>query len=496
MGKMKENIKKWNMIYSGNPGWSEYKVTTISGVGSYKRKKLNMAKTIASRMSSLLWSEYPNITVKNGQDILDDILNNNMFYTRMSDCIEFQTALGGIAIKGYASNNKVELDFITADRFEPIDWDGDRIIGARFYDYITRGKNTYTKIETHQFVEEPTGELTDNEEVITERVYKITNEVYKNNSKNKINIGEVFPGLDEEYIIYGITKPLFIYIKNPIANNLEHNSPLGVSIFDNAIDCLEAADICYDGLNDEILLGKKRIIVSTDNIKTVIDPETKQKRRYFDPADRVYAALDVDDIEKLKIIDNSTELRVDEIVQALNTHLDIIAMKCGLSAGTFSFDGKSLKTATEIVSENSETFSTKKKYQTSLQAGIREVIRIVFDIYNLIQKLNGENSIDYESSEVIWFDSLFDSDDDKFEKYMKMLSSGLMSKRRVLKSLFGYHDDVITEILDEIKQEQLGDSSNQFTVEQLTNALKTVLDVSDDTINNIINNIKGGNTNG
>jgi A118 family predicted phage portal protein len=450
MEKMMSNIKKWNKIYSGRPDWSDYKVTTIGGVGRYKRKKLNMAKTICDKISKLLWSEYPIITVDEGLDILNEVFNNNMFYTRMSDSIEYQAALGGMVIKGYANNNKIELDFITADKFIPIDWDGYKITGGKFYDYIKRDKTLYTKIETHRFVDEPVGE-NDDGDIIKKRVYKITNELYKDGNKKNLDIKVLFPDLDNEYIIEGVDNPLFVYIKNPIANNVDINSPLGISIFDSCIDSLESVDICYDGLNDEILLGKKRIIVSTDNIKTVIDPDTNQKRRYFDPADRVYVAIDIDDVNKLKITDNSSELRVDDVVKALTTHLDIIAVKCGLSAGTFSFDGKSVKTATEIVSENSETFTTKKKYQACLQVGIKEIVRIIFDIYNIINK----DSIDCGKINITWFDSLFDSDDDKFNKYLKLSDKGLVSKRMVLKSLFGLIDNEINEIFKEIENEKV-----------------------------------------
>ena len=135
------------------------------------------------------------------------------------------------------------------------------------------------------------------------------------------------------------------------ANNIDDNSPLGVSIYANALSTLKALDICYDSFIREFRLGKKRIIVPAQCIRTVINPQTQEMVRYFDASDETYEALHTDNSEDLKITDNSVELRVDEHVAAINAFLSILCLQVGFSAGTFTFDrAQGLKTATEAVS--------------------------------------------------------------------------------------------------------------------------------------------------
>ena len=131
-------------------------------------------------------------------------------------------------------------------------------------------------------------------------------------------LSALYPNLEPQTEIGGLTESLFSYYRTAIANNLDDNSPLGVSIYANAMDTLHALDICYDSLVSEFRLGKKRIIVPARCIRTVTDPQTGAQSRYFDPSDEVYEALATDDNQDLKIQDNSVELRVEEHVKALN----------------------------------------------------------------------------------------------------------------------------------------------------------------------------------
>ena len=49
----------------------------------------------------------------------------------------------------------------------------------------------------------------------------------------------------------GVERPLFSILKMPIANNVDLQSPLGVSVFSNAIRELEGLDVAWTRLDDE-----------------------------------------------------------------------------------------------------------------------------------------------------------------------------------------------------------------------------------------------------
>ena len=174
---------------------------------------------------------------------------------------------------------------------------------------------------------------------------------------------------------------LFTYWRTPIANNLDDNSPLGMSIYGNALETLHALDICYDSFVREFRLGKKRIIVPARAVRTVVDPTSGQVLRYFDANDETYEALASDSPDDLKITDNSVELRVDEHISAINAFLSILCLQTGFSAGTFTFDQHTgLKTATEVVSENSKTYKTIKTVQNQLRPAIEHLVRNLIDV--------------------------------------------------------------------------------------------------------------------
>ena len=111
---------------------------------------------------------------------------------------------------------------------------------------------------------------------------------------------------------------------------------------------------------------------------------TGQMVRYFDATDETYEALSTDDPDQLKIQDNSVALRVEEHVAALNAFLNIFCLQVGLSAGTFSFDAASgLKTATEVVSENSKTYKTVKNFQNQIVPAIERLVESVISVASL-----------------------------------------------------------------------------------------------------------------
>ena len=88
-----------------------------------------------------------------------------------------------------------------------------------------------------------------------------------------------------------------------------------------------------------------------------------------------------DSPEDIKITDNSVELRVEEHIQAINAFLSILCLQIGFSAGTFTFDQHSgIKTATEVISENSKTYKTIKTLQNQLTPAIERLVQNIIDV--------------------------------------------------------------------------------------------------------------------
>ena len=362
--------------------------------------RLNTPKAVCAEMAGLVWGEECTVDVSiDGREseeedplnaFVQDALVKNAFHTKMQENIEEGLALGGSALKVWSEvrhddegneipdTRSLMIGYAMADQFIPISWDNAKVTEGVFVSRIAKGGYYYTRLEWHRW----NGDT-----------YVITNELYRSEIQKgktpddtqdilgvRYPLSEIYPYLEEETVI-PVEESLFTYWRTPIANNLDDNSPLGMSIYGNALETLHALDICYDSFVREFRLGKKRIIVPARAVRSVVDPQTGKLCRYFDPHDETYEALASDSPDDLKITDNSVTLRVEEHVSAINAFLSILCLQTGFSAGTFTFDAHNgLKTATEVVSENSKTFKTIKTIQNQLRPAIEHLVRNIIDV--------------------------------------------------------------------------------------------------------------------
>ena len=145
-----------------------------------------------------------------------------------------------------------------------------------------------------------------------------------------------------------------------------------MSIYAPAMDTLHTLDIVFDSFQREYTLGKKRIIAPARAMRKVpaVNGGSGLMVSYFDADDEVYQALATDTAEDLKIIDNSVDLRVEEHVSGINANLAILCAQVGFDPGTLSFDAqRGLKTATEVISEDSKTFGTVQANENGFARG-------------------------------------------------------------------------------------------------------------------------------
>ena len=420
----------WKYLYKGYyKAWHRIAAPTIANPrGMRDMERMDMAKAVCAEMAGLIWSEQCEVHVSQGDgdnqpldDYVHGVLAKNNFWTKMQEHIEQALALGGGAIKVWyeekhdskgnviPDSGQIKLGFCMADQFVPTAWDNAKVTDGVFISRQAKDGYYYTRLEWHKW------------DGLT---YWITNELYRSEMKKdsaaepqdilgfRYPLESIYPFLNDETPITGIDTSLFAYYRTAVANNIDDNSPLGVSIYANALSTLKALDVCYDSFIREFKLGKKRIIVPSQCIRTVIDPVTGEPRRYFDASDEAYEALSTDDPESLKIIDNSVELRVDEHVSAINAFLSILCLQVGFSAGTFTFDKVSgLKTATEVISENSKTYKTIKSNQLQIKMAIDQVINAIIQVAALYNVTHEGQSIESMAakgweSKVVFDDSI------------------------------------------------------------------------------------------
>jgi A118 family predicted phage portal protein len=453
-------IDKWRAIYAGYlEEWHDIEYQTVNGKKKRKRASMRMAKVASQKMATLIFNEKCEINISDQtlEKTIKEILKENKFNREFRRYLEYGFALGGMVMKAYYEDKKIKVSYATADCFIPIAWDSFRVTEGVFVSTFRKGESRLTHLEWHFW---------------EEGKYIIRNELYE--AKNdqelgvKVDLKIYFKDLEEEITFNSIQKTIFIYFKPNIANNFNTNSPMGISIFANALDTLKSIDVAFDSFEREFALGKKRIIVPSSALKTVIDPKTGTSQRYFDADDEVYEAMHLGDMDPNanQIKDTSAELRVQEHICAINALLNILAMQIGFNAGTFTFDGVGVKTATEVVSENSETFRTKQDHETNVEAAIQELVDAIIEIADAFDVFARPG--DYEVS-VAFDDSIAEDQGAEIQKQIQLVTNGLNSKVKAIMKIHNMTEKEAEELLKVIQEEQSTASAEAMDFFGMTN---------------------------
>lgn len=477
----------WKWIYKGYyKAWHLVPAPTILNPAATRTMAhMNTGKSVCAELASLVFGDCVEINVTregwNSEDpdplgeFVADVLRRNAFPTKMQEHCEQALALGGGAIKVWFEPRRNEqgaiipgegdmrIGYAMADQFVPTAWDNARVTEGVFISRVAKDGYYYTRLEWHKW----NGET-----------YVITNELYRADMEKgerpdttqdilgiRVPLSDVYPMLAEETTFKGLEQSLFTYYRTPIANNLDDNSPLGVSMYANALDTLRSIDTVYDSLLREFRLGKKRIIVPYNAVRTVVDPQTGNSIRYFDANCEAYEALNTDNPDQLKVMDNSMELRVEEHVAALNAYLNILCLQTGLSLNTFSFStGGGMKTATEVVSENSKTYKTVKTVQHQIRPAVEALVHGIITVASLYDvKWQGQSVAAMASGgynvTVTFDDGITQDRQTNINEGMALVGQGILSKYTFLtdpKYGQGLTPEQATQELERIKSEQGG----------------------------------------
>lgn len=222
-----------------------------------------------------------------------------------------------------------------------------------------------------------------------------------------------------------------------------------MSIYSSALDTLQELDVAFDSFEREFRLGKKRIIVPTSAVKTIVDPMTGEMRRYFDANDEAYESLELG-MDSGAVKEISFELRVEEHVSAINALLNILSMQTGFSTGSFTFDSEGLKTATEVVSQNSKTYRTRNGHVTIIEEALKDLITVILEISKLYDLYSAPEDIDVS---VNFDDSIAEDRNTNADYWIKLKLNGLTSAKMAIMKVLKVTEEEAKRILKEIQEE-------------------------------------------
>lgn len=414
---------EWKTWYEGKvKGFHNFRVRNGERMVNCKRYSLGMAKKLCEDWANLLMNEKVHVTLEGEkeQKFVDRVFEANNFTVKANEMQEMKSATGtaaylprvvgqetndgGEAIPGSAEG--IVLDYVTAEHIFPLAWENGIISECAFTSVVTRGGHDYLYMQIHH-------KDTSGRYLIENRVFRYDNEVIADEELGNVRGFEHIPPV----IHTGSDKRQFIIDRLNIANNVDYQIPMGISVYANAVDVLQGVDIAYDSYVNEFVLGKRRIMVKPA-ANRYLDGEP-----VFDPADVAFYVLPEDVSEGAIIQPIDMALRTQEHNTGIQDQLNILSSKCGLGENYYRFDGGSIATATQVISENSTMFRTIKKHEVILEAVLVELCRTILRLGNMA--MNAGLNEDVEIS-VDFDDSIIENREQEEARIYQMLNAGLM----------------------------------------------------------------------
>lgn len=417
-------VDEWKSWYQGNvKGFHSYTVQNGDRQVKCRRYSLGMGKKLCEDWANLLMNEKVQITLEGQkeQEFIDLVLKKNNFTVKANEMQEMKSALGTVAyvprvigqeisesgdiVPGNASG--IVLDYVTIENVYPLSWQNGYISECAFSSEATRGGKDYLYLQIHR--REDNGNY-----VIENRIYRYDNEQLADEQLVNVKGFENIPPV----VHTGNDKRQFVIDRPNIANNINYLLPTGIAIYANAIDVLQGVDIAYDSYVNEFKLGKKRIMVKPSAAQYLDGTPA------FDPDDVVFYVMPEDTEDGAVVTPIDMTLRTAEHNTGIQDQLNILSSKCGFGETYYRFDGGSVATATQVISENSTMFRTIKKMEIVLEQALVELCRILLRMGNTA--MNAGLNEDVEIS-IDFDDSIIEDKQTDFSRDMQLLSAGIMN---------------------------------------------------------------------
>jgi len=393
-------LNEWVNIYQGKPYWAQ-----PDDKGNVDIESFNFAKKLCNETARLTTLAL-GISVEGSAraDWINGFMESYINRMKNEEC-EKACAFGYIVLKP----NGTGIDYVMPWDFCPTHQTDGKIDGGIFFDHYHKpgDKWYYTRLEYHRFED-------DGADAEGYRIYSITNKTYRVSGEN--GIGQevdikttVWKDMLEDASIENVEKPLFSIFKMPLSNNIDMSSPLGVSIFSNALKELKSLDIAWTRLEDEIFDSQKQVFLGDMMID---EPGRLVRSRYtangvIDKAGRTlprYVRIILGSNTGEEYHEINPTLQTTDRLSGIDHFLNLVGVKCGYSTGQFVLNGRTGHvTATQVEADDRETIQMIKQIRDSFQSatdGLIYALDKIADLYHLAPV--GVYEINYDFGDITY----------------------------------------------------------------------------------------------
>ncbi|MEL7609731.1 MAG: phage portal protein [Bacillota bacterium] len=332
--------------------------------------------------------------------------------------VEYGCALGGVLFKPYPTvSGDIAFQYIRADRFFPLAFDSSNNISeCALVEQIYSGKAVFTRLEYYSLPDR----------VIVNLAYHNSNAVTAASLGAPIPLDTVpqWAGMQEQTPLTGDKLP-FGYFRIPLANMIDADSPLGVSVFGRAASLIKEADKKYSNICWEYEAKQAAVQIASSLLKR---NENTGDLEYPGGKERLYRALDYNmgAAEKPLLDEFSPDIRADDLYKGYQNQLKMIEFVSGLAYGTISDPSEVDKTATEVRSSKQRLYVTVTDIQTALENALMDTVAaIAFWLGRSAPKVSFD-----------WGDSIMTDSDAEASRALLELQSGVIDNVEYYKRVY------------------------------------------------------------
>lgn len=425
--EMVDNIGLWYAMFTNHPPWESCNVRPLGLPGSIARELARPALV-----------EF-GVSISGSQRA--DYLNKQIqqFKARLKPSLELGLSLGGMAFRPYPSGGRLLVDATSATAFTPTAFDGTGTATAGvFRDLKQQGRRWYVRLEYHSFQAGKDGGS----------LYTIQNRAYQSDASGsagreiRLDAVREWADIQPETVIRDVERPLFVYFKPPIANEIDPSSQVGVSVYGGAtVELIKQADEQRERIWWEYESGQRKIFA--DGTTTDIQRFGKDRLFSFVPF--------VAPPNKGLFETFSPEFRDEPLYRGFQNILKQIEFNVGLSYGTISDPQSIEKTATEIKSSKQRMYVTVSDLQAALQTALDDLIYamdVCCDLYQLVPPGAYETAYD-------WGDGVVQDTEAKQLELADMrndVSAGIIRPELYIAKKYGVSEEEAVAMMPEMTQ--------------------------------------------
>ena len=421
-------VNSWLDIYKGPTKIYNVRIYNGKNYTNHKIKSLNLPSQVCGDLADFFFNEKLDITIDNKevQEKINACLGQNNFLHNGNKLMQLVKALGTGAFVPYLDNNVLRINYMKAPNVIILKANADDVIDVLFW----------SKTKTIQGYE-----YLFNMHVLEEDGYVIynTKKVEKDRSVVDVDLGETAKIETHSFI------PKFGMLFTPDINNFDIDSPYGISCYANAMDLIFATDCSYDCLDNEVVLGKKRVYVKTGALDFNTD-DNGNPVSVFDPNDVVYYAIPGDENDGKELIhESSFDLRIDPISSSVQYNLNLVTSKVGLGHNYYKFkDGEVYVNTDNVISTNSDVYRKIKKQQNIITKAITNLIYAIAELIGVKEQF---------SVSVFYDDSIIEDTEKTQKQAQTEYSLKLISKAQYYRDVYKLKDKEAIKFAEKMNKE-------------------------------------------